>query len=776
MTVVMENKYCKSILFFMFIQLSLWGQYVNPNYGGAQSSGFGEVGAQLAGPQGGVLNPATLFLNRARIGFSLNTGVFSDYLLYFPTVKDLSFSLPVYKNEFALRFYYGIQQDNDLRNYNNYNFLGSYSSIYKGGKRRIGISSVYRLPLNTFINKWNYFDLRLGLDISRFWGNLLHTDSKTESNNYWVSPTSSGAGFSFKTGSLLIFRYTAKYQWLFSSVFQGTVFGWSRKEFDFYNLGVGLKYFLGDASQKNIQFGFEIENITELSTRKVGAGIRYNFTERDQNSVQGGVFISSKNSYNPDYRNRFLAWYTLGFTKTVYNWIMAFSLSDALNLNLSSLNPPSKDIAKVISLSLSIPFPPRKFTKVIPVVVSDPEFFDLSLQKRRLMIGKEDTLSLFLQYFGQEELPNPKIFFNIEPKVGIVLQEPYVELPTLTHLDFKEIRIPVRAIPGVPANNYSITSSLTYGNDNYIMKRIELETTEPALDVSANINNHSRYWLFETPGSYILELNIENYGTSNSDSLEVTLPESFVERGLLRKNVYVVKNIRPKSKRRLRIEFKTLNENLPPKMPISITFKESNGFDPLPIHADFVIINKSLVSFSEIKKDPFNERFRQFEDFYILITPDWNAIKRIAENTTFDLREDPNFPGKIVVGPFTDLERVLSLRYTLDNIYNNYELVALKNHKSIPLMRYFFMIGNSQETLHTLNNFPILSYFTDRTQPRKILIGPFQNMKTMMELEEFIATFFKDYQVVSRYPNQVEIPQTSKNGLSTLERDGLNNE
>lgn len=745
------------IVFFINGEMAIC-QYVNPTFSGAQSSGFGESGAQLAGPLGGILNPSSLFINKPRININFITGVYSDYLLFYPTIKNISISIPFIKQTLSMRGYYGIPQENNLRNYSSNNIFGTYNKAYTGGQKHIGASLSYRLPLNKFLRKRNYFDVRVGADVARFWGSLSPQKLNSIENDYWVSHFSGKAGYRYKIGSLLYIRYSPVYHWIFSSTFQGSIDNsFSIKEFDYYNFSWGLKYYLFDGNTKSIQLGFEIENLNQKSTRKIGVGIKYNLTDKVLNSFQGGVFTTPKNAYHPKYKDQTLVWYSMGFTKTIRDWVLALSLSDALNLKLSHLDQPSSDIAKILSISLSVPFPVNKIPKLMPAFNATPEFVDLSYKKRKLVIGKEDTITLYLQYLGDEKLVNPKVFFNIEPTTGIVLLEQFIELKSLQHLDFIPLTLPIKAVPGIPSNDYFLTASLTYGNDHFIKKQINIKTTEPRLDIIANVTNKTRYWLFETPGSYILELLIENFGNAQSDSLKVNLPEELLELGLVEKTTYTLTNIKPNTTRKLRIEFKTTRNDLPPKIPITILFEENNGFSPLPLHADFVILNKSLVAFAEIKQDPFLTQFKDFDKFYILLSPDWEELKIIQTETTLEMIHDPNFPGKIVIGPTHDLTTLLAIRFTLDNITNKYEIIGLKGHNTVPIKRYFFMIENEKEAQQTLNEFSILSYYPDLMQSNKLLIGPFKDLKVLLNLEGFIKEYFKYYQIVSRYPNQVDL-------------------
>lgn len=755
------------IVVLLNCKFHLSAQYVNPNYGGPLSSGFGESGAQLSGPFSGILNPASLFFYRPRVNLSISTGVFSDYLLFFPTLKDLSLLYPIQKQKTALRLYFGIPKDNNLRKYSDRIPLGNYEGSYTGGQRYIGASIVYRPPLNRLLTRRNYFDLRIGLDVAKSWGIVSSwMKNNVSKGDFWVDSYEPGSWYHLRVGSLLMFRRAIKFQLALSTVFQSSIAtDFSRRAFEFYNLGFGVKYFLSQQNSKNIHVGIEVENPTDISLRKVGLGIQYNFTNMELNSVEGGVFTYPKNVYDIRYNKKPLFWYTLGFAKTIHNWIITFSLSDALNLDLSSRTPPSKDIAKIISVGLSIPLTKR----IIPIarssINSTVEFLDLNFNKRKILIGKGDTLSFFIQHIGEDPVENPKIYFNVEPKTGIVLLDPYIELPDLKNKDFMCIDLPIRSIAGIPGDNFTITANLAYGRNNTVVKHLEIETTEPILEVITHLTGQKRYWFFEIPGSYILELYIKNYGNHTSDSLTIYLPNKFVELGFVSNSEYHIGPIKPNSSKKVKITLNTSQDNFPPKMPITINFREGNGFDPFPIYADFIMWSTTQISLTESWHDPFINNFKGFEKFYAILNLEWQELQKLKSESTFILREDPNFPGKLVIGPYENIYDILAIRYTLDMLSQNYELVALEKHRFTPLKRYFYIIENTTENKQILAEINRLPYYQDVQQSSKLLIGPFYTIKTIDNLEVLIQEFFSYYQVVTRYPNQVVLEE--KNGKPT---------
>ena len=744
-----------------------FGQYINPPYGGTESTGFGEVGTQLAGPINGILNPSTLLTYTPRFNVSLASGIYSNYYLFLPTAKDISINIPIIKQTLCWRGYYGIPRDNTLRN----SLLHSYSRAYLGGKKFVGTSLAYRLPLNKLLTKWNYFDLRLGTDIAWYQGKLAIKNPYPDSNSYWVSRTTYTSGARLRFGSLLHIRYTSAYYWILATTLQGsTSHGFSKKRLDFLTWSAGFKYFFGDERAKSIQTGFEVENNRDQSVNKIGIGLKYNFTETENNSIQVGMFTTPKNAYNPLYQNKRLYWYSLGFTKTVKDWLFALSIADALNLKLSKLNPPFSDIAKIVTVSLSIPFSIYNVPQLNPEFNATPELIDFSAKKRRLLIGKQDTLDLYLQYLGEQNLTNPKIFFNIEPPTGILLKKQYIELDEIRNKDFIPLQIPIKAIPDTPSNTYLLTASLTYGNNDLVTKQLTIQTVEPLLDVEAKVSSQTQYWFWEIPGLYNLKLVIDNYGEVTSDSLRVILSDNLTTLGLVDQSVYAVTDIKPHTKKELYIEFRATEGDLPPRIPITIYFEESHGFNPLPIHADLAIVNKTMVIYSEKQKDPFLTNFKEIDKFYIVLSPEWPELKQLSEKTTINLTRNSNFPGKIVIGPVGELTQLLALQSTLSNYSDNYEIVALKGHRVIPIKRYFFMVEKNESTQRILDEIAILPSYSDLLISNKILIGPFQELKSILDLEPFIKEYFKFYQIVTRYPNQVDLPFSKGKSLTTIFR------
>jgi len=743
----------KFIFTSIFIEI-ICAQYLNPYFGGAGNSGYGESGAHLSGPIYGIYNPASLYINYPRVNQSVTTGQFSDFLLLYPTIKDLSISYPVIANSLFLRAYYGKPINNDLRYKYGPDWLRNPQKYYKGGEQHLGLSLAYKIPMSQLFTRGNFFDIRLGVDIAEYWGTIIFNsrNSDDELNNFWLRSFHENYGLSAKIGTLVKFQRSIKYQWTLGTVISSKYPAQTRDiEFDIYSISFGLKRI---SHRKSIQTGIEAENIFTNYKRKIGVGLQYNFTNYPINSIQMGLYQYPKNTQNDIYRNQPAYWYTIGFTRSIKDWIISASISDELNLNLSRKTPPSSDISKIISISLSIPFKNKKLQMKKNKDVY-PEFLDLSIRKREIVIGKEDTLQFYLKLFGKDSLSHPRVFFNVEPKKGIIINTPYIALPTMHHLDMYEVDVPITAVSGLSAGSYDIAASLTYGIDQVLVKNFQINTVNPQIDVVSEFGSETRYILFPVPGSYIMTLKFTNFGNYKSDSLAIDLSDEFSKYGLIENTHFVVKDIKPNTSKSLKINLNSVSDTLPPRIPVTFRFTESNGFDPLPIHSEIVIIDKNRISINQIENDPFLNNFSNFQEFYYVIRPDWDVVKSITKNTNLELNENPKFPGKLVFGPYSQLDVALAYEQTISSYVSGYEIVAVNDNQTIPIVRYFFSVSKTNDIKRKLEELDITFVHIDRQNPSLLLIGPFINLKTILELKDFINEFFPDAEVVSRYPNQV---------------------
>ena len=597
---------------------SVSSQYINPEFGGAVATGFGEVGGQVLGQYSGLYNPATLNPNIGRINFSVLTGQYSDYLLYYPTLKDISISYPLIKRQLAFQIHYGRSRDNSMRYFRGGTWYKNPLYGYNGGRKSFGFTARYRPPLNQWFHKSNLFNLSIGFDVSRVWGQLANSN-RNNNSDFWLNSVKYLNGANIAFGTYVKLDFSARFKLLFSTVVQGGIAdNLNNKWLDFYSLGFGFLYRPTNQSNNSLQMGLEVENVHLLQKRKLGMGLKYNFTNHVENSLQCGIYTYPKNYENSTYRNHQVYWYTFGFTKSLSSAIFALSLSDAINIDLSKQGINSSDIAKVVSLSVSVPIP--DITKSgINKPVKSPEFVDIRLTNRRIVLGQTDTLSFVLQYFGNDDFDINNVYFNVTPKTGLILLVPFTTIPVLRHNDVFEIKIPFHAISSQPLKDYTIYANLTYDNNKSIRKEFAITSVKPIINVSTSLGNLHRYFLFPVPGSYILEFNFRNDGTTKCDSLEIELSRNLLELGFIDTNLYQVNSIKPGTTKSIKISMNTTRSNLPPRIPVTITFKESMGFDPLPIHADIVIIDKSKVAYSEDKKDPFISEFVEFDSFYVVL-------------------------------------------------------------------------------------------------------------------------------------------------------------
>lgn len=749
------KKYLSLIFVICFFSSTLWAQYYNPFFGGAGNSGYGEAGTHLSGPIYGIYNPATLYLDYPRINQSVTTGQFSDFYLFFPTIKDLSLGIPVIPNSLFIRAYYGKPLENNLRYRLKSGWIHNPDIYYQAGNKRAGLSVAYKIPLTQLLPRGHFFDVRLGLDMAEYWGTSIFRTHEPDSvlNGFWVKTDRGDHGVTGRFGSLIHFINGSRYQFSLGTVLSAFYSMQTRHiGYDRYAFSLGIKYSLKTGS--SIRFGAETENYFTYYKQKLSFGAQYNFSDFPLNSFQFGVFKYPKNIRNIQYRNQPGYWYTIGFTKSFHNWIICASLSDPINLSLSHKSPPSSDVAKILSFTVSVPLNGKILHKKKEKSLF-PEFIDLSLGNREIVIGKKDTLKFYLKLFGRDSLVNPRVFFNVEPKKGMIINSPFIQLPTMHPLDMIAVEVPITAVAGLEASDYDIAASLTYGNDQIMVKNFRVQTVKPQIDVVYEFNAETRYILFPVPGSYILTLKFTNYGNYKSDSLTVNLSDEMLAYGLVEKSQFVLKDIQPNMTKLLKIYLNSVSDTLPPKIPVTFRFTESNGFDPLPIHSEIVIIDKNKISINQVKRDPFLSNFADFNEFYIVFKPSWDTVKRIKKETRFKLSENSKFPGKLVMGPFSRLEVVLAYQQSIQTFISDYEIVAVNKSRLNPVLRYFYSISNTDESKRKLKELSIDFVHADRQNPSLLLIGPFINLNTILELEDFMEEFFPEANVVSRYPNQV---------------------
>jgi len=751
----MINKYRLQFFIFYLVFNLLLGQYFNPYYGGAANSGFGESGGVLSGPIYGIKNPASLFVFHPRINQSVMTGQFSDFYLFIPTVKDVSVELPMYHNTIFLRGYYGQPSTNNLRFGLDHFWTNRPNTYYKLNSKRIGLSIAYEAPMTRIIKRAQYFDLRLGLDISQYWESLTfrNKNSQTQLSRYWLTSLPSDHGITAKVGSIVYISFNPKYQLSLGTVLSKKYsMGRNKLIFDQYSISLGYRQKL--YHRKSLQLGIEAENFHKKIPQKLGIGFQYNFTDYSLNSLQFGFYQYPENIYNKYYKNKNTYWSTIGFTKSIHNLIISGNISDPVNLSLSNLSPPSSDFAKIISFTISVPLDRFPITKKIEQKLY-PEFLDFSTNERKIVIGNIDTLRFYLKLNGVDSLISPRVYFNVKPKKGILISKPFVQIKTMYPSDIAEISVPFSAVSGMDANKYNISASLNFGTDQIIYKEFKIKTVKPQIDVISKFGSTERYIIFPIPGSYNLTLSFTNYGNYKSDSIIIEPSPNLIQYGLIDKTEYLVKNLLPGKTKNIIINFSSISDSLPPKIPFTLKFIEKNGFDPLPIHSEIVVIDKNAISFNEIQNDPFLTNFSGYHEFYFVLNPKWEDIQKIGKNTKLNMKEDPRFPGKLLIGPYVDVNIILAYDQTIKNFTNNYSIVAVKNFITQPVIRYFVSIANTDETRRKLKELGLELFYKDRQNPSLILIGPFINLKSIINLEAFFKEFFPKAGVVGRYPNQI---------------------
>ncbi|MBU4446448.1 hypothetical protein KJ656_15430, partial [bacterium] len=72
----------------------LFSQFINPPYAGTVSDAHGYVGSLGVGTSYGYLNPAGGFSLYPTVSLGIYTGLYSDWILYYPTIKNISIRFP----------------------------------------------------------------------------------------------------------------------------------------------------------------------------------------------------------------------------------------------------------------------------------------------------------------------------------------------------------------------------------------------------------------------------------------------------------------------------------------------------------------------------------------------------------------------------------------------------------------------------------------------------------------------------------------------------------
>jgi len=199
------------------------------------------------------------------------------------------------------------------------------------------------------------------------------------------------------------------------------------------------------------------------------------------------------------------------------------------------------------------------------------------------------------------------------------------------------------------------------------------------------------------------------------------------------------------------------------ELPISVTFKEKNGYEPSPYYTTISMINRELIDSELLESDPFINNFEDFLQFYVVFDITDQQYNYLKATTQYHIDVNTNFPGRLCIGPFETLtesyENYLSLVIKVKNI----DIYAVNKNRIDSISRFFISVPNITENIEKIRDIGIYPIFRSVypyhsiLETNNILIGPFQNLKQIDNALEFIDKHIANTKVIKCFPNEVQL-------------------
>jgi len=733
---------------------STLAQYTNPPFSGSKGDGMGGIGTLGAGNLFGYLNPAGCLADYLTFNYSAYTGVYSDWILFPPTMKNLSIRYPVVSNVLTISGMYGMADDNELYLSANRDLWGN-EKLNTYYRYDMGINISYQLPVSKYTDKLEVYS---GIGIKKYW-------------RWWASNSMKGidygGGISFRTGLLLNLRVNPKLTLATALVLQPNSLPWGPYNTfpGFYGGGIGFNYYFN--LEKNHYLNFSSEMILPYDWNisksfKIGGGISYHFPSIRERSIQLGIFsypYDPTASYLPVY------WTTIGFTYEMKYFTISTAWMDAFNLDLGYRS--RSDVGKIISFSVDIPIRNQKLKKLRLGNSRRVRFYNPKYLPQRVKIGEMTSATIYLQNCSIDTLASGYIYANILPNDGMVLHNKMIPINKLSPGEIKKIDIPFESIKNYHSQYYTLKTEYVISSDNTQTKNIGIHTIEPILSASLRIRPYKQFLVVPTPGCVIISVCVNNSGNVRSDSLQIVFPEEFKDRGFMIETKKIIPVIRPGRTETVDFILNFIDQTRPGdndmELPISVTFKEKNGYEPSPYYTTLHMINRKLIDTELLESDPFINNFKDFLQFYVVFDITAEQYHDLKTNTHYHIDVNANFPGKLCIGPYETLAESYENYLSLINKVKGIDIYAVNRNRVESISRFFISVPNITENVEKIRDIELYPIFSSAHkyqsffEMNKILIGPFRNLIQTDSALEFIDKHIANTRVITCFPNEVRL-------------------
>lgn len=729
----------------LIISHPIYSQYINPPFAGTTSDGQGGVGTVGVGSNYGFLNPAGCFSDHINLNFSTYTGLYSDWILYFPTIKNISLRYPIITNRLCVGLSYGIPVDNFLRYDPSRRIIGSGPNLRTYKRSTYSFKIAYHPPILKYFDK---LDLFLGTNISYYW---------RTTNPDQIINDDFGLGAYARGGAIIEYRCSSHLRIKLSGLLQPNSKALSTKSTypGYYGGGMGFKYIFNKRLGNYLEIGGELLMPFWYNSKamKMSGGVTYRFRADKNSSLQLGVFsypFDPINSYNPIY------WSSWGFTYDFKYFTASIAFMDAINLKDEYLE--RADIAKVISFSLNVPLRYKLFDKTTFGIKQQPLFYYPSYTNKSIKIGQIDTLSFFIENQGIKTLPSTIVYTNVVEKEGLLIKDKVLDIGDLKPKELRQVNVPLESLTEYPSQEFTIRAECAYMTDKSIVKYLKVNTVRPILNLSVEMKPHRQFLVVPVPGVSVMKIILHNSGNLSADSIWVILPEKLKEDQIIEENKYFIKHLTPGQKKEFRVLFSFRDNLKTDKIPMTINVKEKNGYEPLPYYTSINLINRGYADQNSISEDVFNQDvIMKFNDYYIVCNPEYEQLKPLFISTGYNVQSNNHFPGKIAIGPYDSYHRVYDLYNSLKVQIEDACIYGIYNAKVEPLSRYFISVAASEATKDKLADIGLFKIYTSTFETGTYLVGPFEAMTQIGLIYEFFEKNFQDIKVVNHLPNEVAL-------------------
>ena len=724
----------------------IFSQFINPPYAGTTSDAHGNVGSMSVGTSYGYLNPAGGFSLYPTVSLGVYTGLYSDWILYYPTIKNISIRFPILINRLCLSASYGTPDDNRLKYAPNRNVFGMGKILNAYYKKEMSVNVAIHPPLKEYFDK---LDVYLGARAIRYW--RFYASSSTL-NDY-------GYGYIVRTGIFIDYSVFKRNKILLSGVVQPNSipgFGYSAYP-GFYCGGAGIRHMIDIEKGSFVQLSGEV--LMPFGSRwngvKLSAGLSYQLSSIKNRSISLGVFsypYTLFDAYKPVY------WNTIGVTWEFNYFTISTAIMDAINLDMVSDNNSS--VGKIFSIGLDIPIKHKSTSRFYFGEKKYPVFYNPRYSQQKINVGTKDSINLFLTNYGSEVLHSATIYSNLMRKDGIIIKDKIINVGDLLPKGTKIIKIPIESLRGYSAQEYVIKSECYYRPDAAVTKLIKIKTIEPLLKISLKMKAYNQLLISQVPGTMRLTVSIHNKGNLKADSLVVMLDTNLVKMGILKNTIHRIPVLLPGHSKDIDIVLELPDTLTLRTLPFFVIVKEKKGYDPIPYYANINLIKRSKIDREIFLTDPFFNGFKTFKKVYLVFDSEFDRFLDFQKRGIYKIQSYDIFPGKLSVGPFSSIEEAYGHYVSMRAQNEDVELFGIKGAQIELLTRYFLAVNNNPQVLAKLKDLGIGAIFQSLQESHIVMIGPFKNMVQIEPMYEFFNNNFQNARVVQYLPNEVrEIKQ-----------------